>query len=1054
MHTLTGWFIRNPVAANLLMALILFIGVMTALTIRIEGFPRLPPESVTITTIYPGATAQQADQLIARKIEKALEGLEGVRSTTSRSDAGISTVTVRRNGGHKLQKLLDDVRLRIGGVTELPTLARRPVIQTDAFDFPALYVNLHGETDPTTLQKLSERLREELLAQPELSRLNVWGLHEREMRIEVEPQILQRHNLTVANIVGRIQASSLNFQPGTLRTAGGNIFLRADDRAYFASEFGNIPVIERADGTSIPLSSITSVKDTFMEGDYFFRFNGAPTVGVEVLIGQKENLLRISEVVNDVVTSFKPQLPPGVDTTVWGDSSNYISDRLELLRSNGIQGLLLVTLILAMFLNVRLAFWVAMGIPISVMGAIAVAGSKWIDYSLNDVTTFGLIIALGILVDDAVVVGESVFEERRKHKDPIAGTEAGVSKVAVATVFGVLTTIAAFFPMLLLDNPLGKVLAGFSGIVILALLFSLVESKFILPAHLAPLHIDTQPSGILSKSWAKVQQASQAGLTWFRDTIYAPILKSTVRHRYATLVMFIAAGTLGLGLLGLGKVKTVFFPDVPGQIITVSLKMDARAPFNLTKQNIERIQTIGEQLNTDLFNRASLAEPPIRTTFLLVSGASSAQLFAELTSVEKRPSVETLDIVREWRERTGQVEGATEIQFTGAEELGGGFQLLLLSKDTELLQQASKELKAFIGNIEGVNNIRDSFASGQPQLEIQVKPEARNLGFNTHTLATQIGYSFGGAEVQKIQRDGTEVRVLVRNTSAARDTIDDLLQTRVRSNNGDWIPLQSVATIKGGYVEGTIQRRDGKLVNIVAASIDRSLVAPEEVGQAVFEQLAPTLAEKFPSVRLAGAGELEEMGEIRGGLARALLLAAVLIYVLMAVPLKSYSQPLIILAIVPFGFIGAAVGHMIMGVSLSLLSFFGMLALTGVIVNDCLVMITRYNQARTDGMSVADALHDAGTGRFRAIFLTTATTVIGLMPLLAETSEQAQYLIPAAVSLAYGELFGTALMLILVPVLIAITEDMKIWFKETAAVFKRPDSARATNSLLTNRPDA
>lgn len=1040
MHFLTSWFIRNPVAANLLMALILFVGVMTALTIRIEGFPRVPPESVTITTIYPGATAQQVDQLVARKIEKALEGLEGVRSTTSRADAGMSVVTVRRAGGHKLQKLLDEVRLRIDGVADLPTLVRRPVIQTDAFDFPALYVNLFGETDPTTLQTLAERLKEEFLAQPELSRLNIWGLHEREMRIEIDPQVLQRHNLTVADVVTRIQASSLDFQPGTLRTAGGSIFLRADNRAQFSTEFAKIPVIERAEGGSILLSSMGAIKDTFAEGDYFFRFNGAATVGVEVLVGQKENLLRISEVVNNVVSDFEQQLPPGIKASVWGDSSSYISDRLELLRSNGIQGLLLVTLILAMFLNVRLAFWVAMGIPISVMGAIAVAGSKWIDYSLNDVTTFGLIIALGILVDDAVVVGESVFEERRKHKDPIKGTEAGVSKVAVATIFGVLTTIAAFFPMLLIDNPLGKVLAGFSGIVILALIFSLIESKFILPAHLAPIRMDDKPGNIVSQFWTKVQEASQSGLSWFRDRVYSPILKGAIRHRYATLVLFVSAGVLGLGLMGLGKVKTVFFPDVPGQIISVNLEMDARAPFTLTKQNIEHIHTIGEQLNTEFQKQADLEEAPIRSTFLIVSSASSAQLFAELTPITKRPGVETLDIVRKWRERTGQVEGATELQFTGSEELGGGFQLLLLSKDTELLRQASNELKAFIGQIEGVNNIRDSFTSGQPQLEIQVKPEARNLGFNTDTLASQIGYSFGGAEVQKIQRDGTEVRVLVRNTGAARDTIDDLLQTKVRSNNGKWIPLQSVADIKGGYIEGTIQRRNGKLVNVVAASIDRSLVAPAEVGQAVFEQFATELAAKYPSVKLTSAGELEEMSEIRGGLGRALLLAAVLIYVLMAVPLKSYSQPLIILAIVPFGFIGAAVGHMIMDVSLSLLSFFGMLALTGVIVNDSLVMITRYNQARENGLPIAEALQDAGTGRFRAIFLTTATTVIGLTPLMMETSEQAQYLIPAAISLAYGEIFGTALMLILVPVLIAIAEDIRHYFASTSPRKTAPPS--------------
>ena len=793
----------------------------------------------------------------------------------------------------------------------------------------------------------------------------------------------------------------------------------------FPTEFADIPVIEHANGTTVLLSDISRINDSFHEGDYLFRFNGSPTTGMEVLVGHKENLLRISEVVHQVVDNFKKQIPPNVDVTVWGDSSSYISDRLQLLRSNGIQGLLLVFLLLSMFLNVRLAFWVAMGIPISVMGAIAVAGSKWVGYSLNDVTTFGLIIALGILVDDAVVVGESVFEERHRNRDPILGTEAGVAKVAVATVFGVLTTIAAFYPMLLIDNPLGKVLAGFSGIVIFALAFSLIESKFILPAHLAALNIDTQPRFLLSRLWAMVQRTAQGSLMWIRDTLYAPVLAVSIRHRYAVLILFIAAGALGLGMIQLGKIKTVFFPDVPGQVISVNLEMDARAPFQLTKRNVEKIHAIGEELNVEIHTRETLDSPPIRTLFMIISSAESAQIYAELTPVAERPNVGILDIVREWRERTGSLEGTTELEFTGSEELAGGFQLKLLSKDTDLLNLASKEVRAYIAQIDGVNNVRDTLSGGQPELEIRVKPESRSLGFTPETLATQIGYSFGGAEVQKVQRDGKELRVLVQNTRGARDTIDDLLQSRLRSNEGDWIPFQSVAEVTGGYVAGTLYREDGKMVSTVSASIDRGVVAPEEVSQAVFEQLAPELKKKYPSVQIKKAGELSEMGEIRGGMVRALIVAAVLIYILMAVPLKSYWQPFVILSIVPFGFISAAMGHLIMNLSLSLLSFFGMLALTGVVINDSLVMMTRYNQAREEGHPITTALQDAGISRFQAIFLTTATTVIGLLPLLLETSEQAQYLIPAAVSLAFGELFSTALMLLLVPVLIAIVEDIK-----------------------------
>ncbi|MEM8682262.1 MAG: efflux RND transporter permease subunit [Pseudomonadota bacterium] len=1024
MHALTGWFIRNPVAANLLMVLILFLGIQTALSMRIEGFPRIPPETVEITVDYPNATAEQVDQLVTQKIEQALEGIDGVRSLSSLSSNGFASLSVRRRAGEKLQAVLDRVRLRVDSIADLPRDAREPVIETSAFDFPALYVNLYGRADPATLQTVAERLKEELLAQPELSRLKIWGLIPRNLRIEIDPERLRHYGLTLADVSAAIRANSLDFQAGRLRTQGGTIYLRADDRALYAPDYADLPIIERADGAHVSLGAIATVEDGFLEGDYLFRLNGEPTVGMEVLVGQKENLLEISRVVRQVVAEFEPELPAGIRSSVWGDSAGYIADRLALLRSNGVQGLLLVALLLSIFLNVRLAFWVAMGIPIAVMGAIAVSGTKWIDYSLNDVTTFGLIIALGILVDDAVVVGESVFEERRQLSDPIAGTERGVERVAVATVFGVLTTIAAFFPMLMIDNALGKVLAGFSGTVILALIFSLIESKLILPAHLAYISLNDHRTSLSTRIWGAVQDAAQTGLQAFRDRVYRPLLVVSIRHRYAVLILFIAIATAGLGLMAKGKVKTVFFPDVPGQVITVSLEMDSRAPFALTAANIDHIENVGRELNDELRRRSGMDEAPIQTFFAIVGSASNAQIYAELLPVAERSGVEILDVVREWRTRVGRVEGATELQFSGGDALAGGFQLRLVSKDTDLLRAASGEIRAFLATLDGVTNVRDDLSGGQPELRLRLRSEARSLGFTAETLASQIGLGFGGSEVARVRREGEELRVIVQNARAARDTVGDLMQVRLRSGSGAWVPLAAVADVEGGYAAGAITRRDGKRANTVAASIDRRVVAPEEVGQAVFEQLVPELTARYPSVNVIAAGELEEMGELRGGLINALLLAAVLIYVLMAVPLKSYWQPLVILAIVPFGFVAAAIGHMIMGVSLSLLSFFGMLALTGVIVNDSLVMITRYNQARTDGEAVDTALHTAGVSRFRAIFLTTATTVIGLMPLLTETSEQAQYLIPAAVSLAFGELFGTALMLILVPVLVAVGEDV------------------------------
>ena len=1028
MHSLTAWFIRNPVAANLLMLFILFMGLLTLSTMRIEGFPRMEPDTITISTILSNASPERVDALVSQKIESALEGLEGVRSISTLSVEGLSRVTVRRANDQELDKLLDKVRLRMESGIELPTKAERPIIDANSVDFPALYINLFGETDRNTLNALAKRLKEALLAEPELSRLKLWGLYKQELRIEVDRDKLYVLNLTISDLVERVRANSLFFQAGKLRTQAGQIFIKTDKQARYLSDYQSIPIIEAANGDTVYLGDIAKIYDDFEEGDYLFKFNGENTAGMEVLVGHKENLLHVSEVANRVVDEFRTQLPSGVDISIWGDSAGYIEDRLTLLTNNGTQGLLLVLLILALFLDVKLAFWVAMGIPISVMGAVAVSGTQWVDYSLNDITTFGFIIALGILVDDAVVVGESVYEQRRLHSDPIIGTERGVAKVAVATVFGVLTTVAAFFPMLMLDSPLGKVFAGFSGVVIFALLFSLLESKFILPAHLAAITMDQPARFAWMMYWRRVQNGARGALNSFRDRLYAPLLAHAVRHRYTVLIVFISSAILALGLTAKGKVATVFFPDVPGQIITISLEMDSRSPFALTQKNMARIQEVGQSVNRALQTKYQLVKPPIQTSFQIIMGADSAQLYAELTPISDRGQLKMSELIQQWRQEIGALEGVTELELSGAEEIGGGFAIKLASQDATVLKKASAQLKHFLGNIDGVYHPRDSMAMGLVELEVRPTAAAQRLGFDLETLATQIGYAYGGAEVYKLQRNTDEISVVVTLEAEQRDSIDDLLKTKVRSTDGQWLELASVAELDMVLKPNQLRRENNRQINTVYATINRSVVAPEEVAQAVMETMAPDLQAQFPELVISLGGELEEMGTMRAGLKNALWIALVLIYVLMAVPLKSYGLPFIVLAIIPFGFVGAILGHLYLGLALSVLSLFGMLALAGVVVNDSLVMLTRYNELVEQGMVHHDAIQAAATSRFQAIFLTTTTTVIGLIPLLSETSEQAQYLKPAAASLAFGELFSTLLMMLLVPVLIAITHDLKSCF--------------------------
>ncbi|MGH0002005.1 efflux RND transporter permease subunit [Pseudovibrio ascidiaceicola] len=1027
MAWLTNWFIRNPVAANLIMAFILIVGVSSLMNIRIEGFPKLPADTVTITTELPNGYTEQVDKQITRKVEKALEGLAGVKHISSLSQPGLSTVSVKKTSDTKLSTLLDDIRLKVDGIYNLPKKAERPVIEKESMDMPAMFVQVYGDADFKTLQRIARQLRNKLLASPEVSRLKQWGLQTEQIKIGLEPYTLERLNLTPEQVMNRIRESSLYFQGGTLKTEGGYISLRADTQAYYKADFERIPIIEWEDGTTTTLGDIAKVEDAFADIDMEARFNGKESVGLEVLIGRKDNLINVSEDVQAIIADFRTTLPTGVQVGIWGNSSDYIEDRLTLLSSNAFQGLALVVLILSLFLNMKLAFWVAMGIPISLAGAFAVATTGWVDYSLNDITTFGLIIALGILVDDAVVVGESVFEQRKRYADPRKGTAAGVHKVAVATIFGVLTTTAAFFPMLLMNSELGKILGSFSGIVILALLFSLFESKFILPAHLAYISLEEKKQNIFSRSWGKVQSVARGGLFWFRDTVYFPVLRWAIRQRYAVLVGFISAAVLVFGLMWKGKIHSVFFPEIPGQYIVVNMEMDPRAPFELTQSNISTIENIASAVDRQYAEQQPDVGGVFQNIFRIVSDSTNATIYAELRPLDERGDAKTSDILRDWQDRTGTLEGVSKLTFSGFEAIGGGFKIRLFGENSEQLQLASEELMAELGKRAGISNLRDTFKAGQPELRLTLKPEARHLGFTPERLASQVAHQFGGGEAQRIQRGDSEVRVIVRNTLDARDAIEDLLQSRLRGANDNWVTLQSVANIEARYVPGYVYRRNGDQVATIEADINKQIVAPAELGQDIFTSVVPQLQQKYPGVKIKQGGELEEMGEVKGNMNRALLITCFLIFVLLAIPLKSYFKPLIIMSVVPFGVVGAILGHAIMGIPFSMMSIFGLLALIGVIVNDSLVMVTHYLHLREDGVEHIEATERSGMDRFQAIFLTTATTVAGLMPLMSETSEQARYLIPAAVSLAYGEIFGTLITFILIPVLVAIAEDIRVF---------------------------
>ena len=1025
MHRLTEWFVRNPVAANLLMALIVLAGGMSLSVLRIESFPRIPPRRINITVVNPGASAAQVDEGVTQKIEQALEGMPGVRRVFSSSQENLALVTVEKTSGTDLQRLLEDARMRVDGIVGWPESAERPSITRDESSVFGLIVQVTGDVDEGTLQRAARMVEDELLDHSQISDLELFGKRTPEVSLEVDDGRLEAYGLSFAEVRDAVVANSFDYRAGVVNSDGQRILLRADHRAMQMEDFAEIPVVTTADGVLLRLRDLGRVRDGFEEQIVRARFNGQPSVGIIVNTDAKGHLLRVRSAVDEVLQKVEPRLPAAVRVEVWADASEYIQERLHLLRTNAWQGLLIIVGLLTLFLDLKLAFWVAMGVPISVAGTVALMGERFLGQSLNDMTTFGMIIVLGFLVDDAIVVGESVHDARRRIGDPVEGAIAGVDRVATATVFGAMTTIAAFFPLLLIDNDIARIFAGFSVVVVVAVLVSLVESKLILPAHLAgisPRSETTRRQWL--RGWMVVRERVDQALTWVIQRVYRPALVVVLHHRYAALTALVAVAAAGIGAMVTGRIPTVFFPEVPGNTITVTVTMDRSSPEALARVNADRIESAVGTANRELQGRYGLAAAPIAKVMAVVVGRQRVEAYGELTR-EAMDRIGTTAVLNRWREAVGELEGAQNLRFTGSFETGGGFALEVIGSDEAAVAEVVAALTQALGGHVGVHDVRSDLYGGQPEIRFRLGLHARSLGLTVADLATQLGDGFGGLEVQRMQRNTDEVRVLVRYLEEHRRTLHEVLNARIVTPQGHRVPLLAVAEIESGYGPGSINRRDGQRAVTVEATLDRRMTGASRVFDDIGDLLA-TIPQRWPGVEVRPAGELEEMGEIQDGMSRALLFIAALIYALLAVPLRSYSKPLVIMSVVPFAFAGAALGHLLMGLPLSILSFFGMLAATGVVVNDSLVLVSRSNQLCDEGDDAHEALVEAGCSRFRAIFLTTATTVSGLLPLLLETSEQAQYLIPAAVSLAFAELVATPVTLFVVPLTLQVLEDVRV----------------------------
>jgi len=851
------------------------------------------------------------------------------------------------------------------------------------------------------------------------------------MSIEIDEAKLQAYGLTLSDVASRINQESSTSLTTSLRNQEKVIRLKASEQAYYAGDFAKIPLETSADGAVLTVDDVAEVTDTFADDSYSLaRYNGQNGYGLQVLMDKYGDVTDMVAQAHAVVDSWHERglLPEGVQLETWYDRSTLITERLDLLTNNALMGIVLVFITLAVFLNLRVAFWVAAGLPFIFFGTLYFMTDSYTGMTLNEMTTFGFIMALGIVVDDAVVVGESVYSTRRRYGDTLANTIEGTRKVAVPTIFGVLTTVATFFALSNVSGGLGTLYSQFGTIVTLCLLLSVVESKLILPSHLAHLPTKKTTKKGIAGLWGKVQDGADNGLNWFNEKLYQPALSATIAYRYAAVLLFITLFIVVMSLPLTGVVRVGFFPSMQGDTVSANMSLYSDASFGQTERNLLRLENAALEADKQLVEEKGVSASGMKSLQVTASGDQSGTITISLS--EDKPY--TLDeLAARWTALSGNLEAVKKLKIQARREMVDAFRVELKSIDDATLTAANTAFQDALENIDGVFGVESSLTPGEAMMRFELTPEGRAMGMDTQSLSQQLLKAFGGEIVQRYLRNKNEVKVRVRYPEEDRMDPSDVMNTRVRLDNGTVVPLSVIATMTPDVQQKQVVRIDGLRALTVSASVDSDVITATELVNYLNESFVPTISRQYQDLSLHFAGEAEQQEETQSSMESVFILALISIYALLAIPLKSYVQPLIIMTAIPFGIVGAVLGHWSNGLMLSILSLNGILALSGVVVNDSLLLVSRYNALKEAGMRVQEAVIEACSSRLRAVLLTSITTFLGLYPILGETSMQAQFLIPAAASLGYGILFATAITLVLIPALLLIYEDVAQLGKKT-----------------------
>jgi multidrug efflux pump subunit AcrB len=1041
------WFAENGVAANLLMVFVVLAGLITlgfgpiSGRIRMEVFPEISTDIISVNVPYPGASPAEVEEAICIRIEEEVQGLDGVKRVRSVAREGSGSVTIELLTGTDVARVLDDVTTRVNAITTFPEDAEEPIVQELLVREQVINVTVSGQTDERTLKELGEQVRDEITQLPGITQASLVAARPYEVSVELSEAAMRQYGLTFDEVANAIRRSSLDLPAGSLETEGGEVLLRTKGQAYRGEDFASLVVLTHPDGSYVTVGDVATVVDGFAETDQSARFDQEPAVVVQVFRVGEQNALRIADTVKNYVKDAEVRMPPGIHLTTWQDFARVLRGRMELLFRNGFAGLVLVMIVLALFLRLGLALWVSLGIPVSFMGAIMLMPN--LDVSVNLISLFAFIVVLGIVVDDAIVVGESIFRVQRQGTGGLEGAVKGAQEVAVPVLFAVATTIAAFTPLLFVPGTSGKIFRVIPLIVIPTLVFSIIESQLILPHHLS--HGRSGKHGASKGSvWSRFQDRMADGLEAFVERRYAPFLERALAWRYATVAAFLATLIITIGVVAGGWIKFTFFPSVEADTVVAMLTMPQGTPPDQTARAVARLEETAASLQREIDGDAppgtgafrhvlaTVGEQPYRSDSsqgpggapVSFSGGHLGEVQIELAPSEER-EISSMEVVNRWRERTGAVAGAEELVFTASLfSTGEPINVEISGPNHDHLQDAAERLRDHLPSYAGVFDVRDSYQAGKEEIELGIKPEAELLGLSLSDLARQVRQGFYGEEAQRVQRGRDEVKVMVRYPEEDRRSVGDLEEMRIRTPDGRGVPFESVARAEFGRGFSSIDRVDRQRVITVTADVDLAEGNANEINQELAASFLPTLVADYPGLSVEFGGQSQQQRETMGGLARGFLIALVAIYTLMAIPFRSYIQPLIIMSAIPFGIVGAIWGHVLMGFQLSMLSGFGIVALAGIVVNDNLVLVDFINRGRREGMTLHDAIRQAGIARFRPILLTSLTTFVGLLPMLLERSVQAQFLIPMAISLAFGVMFATTISLIFVPSGYLIQEDV------------------------------